>query len=147
MKLERWNPLRELEDMSDRLNRMFTGGFASASSERFTTPDWSPSCDICELPEEYLVKVELPEVKREDIKVSVEDGVMQIHGERRLEKEEKNRRYHRLERSYGSFARTFTLPQDVDDNRIKADFKDGMLMVHVAKGAASKPKAIDVKVA
>lgn len=146
MKLERWNPLRELEEMSERLNRMFTRGPMGTSSERFITADWSPSCDICELPEEYLVKVELPEVKKEDIKVTVEDGVMNIHGERRLEKEEKGKRYHRIERSYGSFARTFTLPHDVDDGKVKAEFKDGVLAVHVAKSAAPKQKAVDVKV-
>jgi HSP20 family protein len=95
---------------------------------------------------EYLIKVELPEVRKEDLKVTVEHGVLSIGGERRLEKEEKDRKYHRVERAYGSFMRSFTLPGDAEASKVSAEFKNGLLQVHVAKSEQAKPKTIDIKV-
>ena len=95
---------------------------------------------------EYLVKAELPEVKKEELKVTVEDGVLTISGERKFEKEENNKRYHRVERAYGSFARSFTVPDDADPANVHAEFKDGILNVRIEKAERAKPKTIDVKV-
>jgi HSP20 family protein len=93
------------------------------------------------------VKAELPEVKKEDVKVTIKEGVLTLEGERRQEKEEKNKKFHRVERSYGQFVRCFTMPEDADDKTVQADFKDGVLNVHLAKSATAKPKAVEVKVA
>jgi HSP20 family protein len=85
-------------------------------------------------------------MRKEDVKVTVENGVLTLSGERKLEKEEKGKRYHRIERAYGSFVRSFTLPDDADSDKVSAEFKDGVLKVHVAKSEAAKPKQIEVKV-
>jgi HSP20 family protein len=137
--------------MSARLNRIFSQPALSrttgeAGKDAMTAFDWAPSVDIAETPEEFLIKAELPEVKKEDVKVSVENGVLRLAGERKQEKEEKGRKYHRVERSYGSFLRTFTLPDNVDDTKVHAEFKDGVLNVRLPKTEKAKPKAIEVKV-
>lgn len=146
MSLVRWNPFQELEEMSDRLNRLVRRSNPSDVQEALTVADWSPTVDIAETVEEYVVKAELPEVKKEDVKISVEDGVLNIQGERKQEKEEKGKKFHRVERSYGQFMRSFTLPDDVDASKIHADYKDGLLSVHLIKNAKAKPKSIEVKV-
>jgi HSP20 family protein len=148
MTLVRWDPFRELEDMSERLNRVFTrpASRTSGGKEQLTVADWIPTVDISETDGEYLIKAELPEVKKEDVKVTVEDGVLTLQGERRQEKEEKDKRYHRVERSYGSFVRSFTLPESVDESGVKAEYKDGVLNLHLPKSEKVKPKAIEVKV-
>jgi len=143
-----WNPFRELDEMQNRLSRIL-GGTASRTGngrEDLTVAAWAPLVDITEDDKEYLIKAELPEVKKNDVKVRVEDGVLYISGERNLEKEEKGKRYHRIERAYGSFTRTFSLPEDADAQQVNAEFKDGMLIVHVAKDKNARPKAIEVKV-
>jgi len=144
----RWDPFRELEDMSERLNRMFNrpAGRSTGGKETITVADWIPTVDVAETDAEYLIKAELPEVKKEDVKVTVEDGVLTISGERRHEAEEKGKKYHRVERSYGSFVRSFALPDHVDDAKVKAEYKDGVLQLHLPKSEKAKPKAIDVKI-
>ncbi len=145
MSLVRWNPFSELEDVSHRLNRFF-GKTAPDQSGAMTAFDWAPSVDVLETAEEFQIKAELPEVKKEDIKVSVDEGVLRIEGERKHEKEEKGKRYHRVERSYGSFLRTFTLPENVDSSKVRAEYKDGLLNVRVPKSEKAATRAIDVKV-
>jgi HSP20 family protein len=93
-----------------------------------------------------LIKVDLPEIKREEIKVTVENGVLVLSGERELEKEEKGRKYHRIERAYGSFGRTFSLPDNADAEKVNAEFNDGVLKLHIAKREAARPKQIEVKI-
>jgi HSP20 family protein len=115
--------------------------------ETLTVADWSPTVDISETDGEYLIKAELPEVKKDDVKVTLEDGILTIHGERRREKDEKTTKYHRVERSYGSFVRSFSLPDQVDENGVKAEYKDGMLNLRIPKSEKAKPRAIEVKVA
>ncbi len=150
MTLVRWDPFRELEDMSDRLNRMFSRsalpGTHGNGKETMVVADWAPSVDISETDGEYQIKAEIPDVKKEDVKVTLEDGVLTIQGERKHEKEEKGKKYHRVERSYGSFARSFTLPDLVDEEKVKAEFKDGVLNLQLPKSEKAKPKAIEVKV-
>lgn len=109
--------------------------------------DWIPTVDISETDGEYLIKAELPEVKKEDVKVTVEDGVLTLYGERRQDKEEKGTRFHRVERSFGSFVRSFTLPESIEEGGVRADYKDGVLNLHLPKSEKVKPKAIEVKVA
>lgn len=148
MTLVRWDPFRELEEMSDRLNRVFSRpALRTNGKENLTVADWTPTVDISETDGEYLIKAELPEVKKEDVKVTVENGVLTLQGERRQEKEEKGKKFHRVERSYGSFVRSFALPESVDDSAVKAEYKDGVLNLHLPKSEKVKPKAIEVKVA
>jgi HSP20 family protein len=148
MNIIRWNPLRELEDMQSRLNRVF--GEAPArppEGNGVFFADWAPPVDIQETEKEYLIKAELPEMKKEDVKVEVLEGVLTIEGERSQEKEEKGKKFHKVERSYGKFVRQFALPREVDAAKVQAEYKDGVLNVHLPKTAEAKPKAIDVKVA
>jgi HSP20 family protein len=109
--------------------------------------EWAPLVDISEDDKEYLIKAELPEVKKDDVKVTVEDSTVTITGERKLEKEEKGKKYHRVERAYGSFGRSFSLPDDASPAKVTAEFKDGVLTVHLAKDEKAKPQHIEVKVA
>ena len=102
--------------------------------------------DIVEDNNEYLIKADLPEVKKSEISVTVENGLLKIRGERKYETEDKSRTYHRVERSYGKFERSFSIPGDADGTKISAEFKDGVLMVHLPKDEKAKPKAVDVKV-
>lgn len=148
--LTRWEPLRELDDLQNRLATLF--GRTSVrkngdKKEALTVAEWAPLVDITEDKNQYLIKAEVPEIKKENIKVSVQDNVLTITGERRYEKEEKDKKYHRMERAYGSFARSFTLPEDSDGEKVVAEFKDGILNIHMPKSQAAKPKSIEVKVA
>jgi HSP20 family protein len=136
MAMVRWNPLREIEDMQRRFDTLFgqTGGpLTLLGTERLAESDWTPAVDIAEGPEGYLINAELPDVRKEDVKLSIQDGVLMMTGERRAEKEEKNRRYYRVERSFGRFERSFTLPNAVDENKISASFSNGVLHVVVPK--------------
>jgi HSP20 family protein len=147
--LTRWDPFKELEEMQNRLSAMF-GRLPihkdGDKEESLTVAEWRPLVDIVEDEKEYLIKAELPEVKKEDAKVTVQDDVLTIAGERKYEKEEKGKKYHRVERAYGSFERSFTLPEDADASKITAEFKDGVLKVHLPKSEKVKPKSIEVKV-
>jgi HSP20 family protein len=118
----------------------------NGGKEALTVAQWSPLVDITEDEKEYLIKAELPEMKKEDVRLTVENDVLAISGERKFEKEEKGRKYHRVERAYGSFVRSFSLPEDADGSKVTADFKDGMLQVHLPKSEKAKPKAIEIKV-
>lgn len=147
--LTRWDPFKEMDDLHNRMTRLFGLAPARVSNggkEALTVAEWAPSVDITEDEKEYVLKADLPEVKKEDVKVSVENGVLSITGERKFEKEEKDKKYHRIERSYGSFLRSFTLPDAADGAKVSAEFKDGVLKVHLPKTEKSKPKTVEVKV-
>jgi HSP20 family protein len=148
-RLTRWDPFRELDEFSTRLSSFFGRSPLRPDGEKeetLTFPEWAPAVDITEDGQEYLIKAELPEIKREEVSVTVENGVLTITGERKLEKEEKGRKYHRVERAYGRFTRSFTLPEDAEGDKVSAHFKDGVLRVRVPKSEKAKPKAVDVKV-
>ncbi|MGZ4987793.1 MAG: Hsp20/alpha crystallin family protein [Limisphaerales bacterium] len=148
--LVRLDPFKEMEEIQNRLAKYFGGGptrLTDIKEEQMTLSEWTPSVDIIEDEKEWLIKADLPEVKKEDVKVSVENGALSITGERKLEKEEKDKKYHRVERAYGKFVRTFTLPEGADGTKVAADFKDGVLKVHLPKSEKAKAKAIEVKVA
>src|SRR5438128_10799028 len=144
--LTRWNQLKELEAL-----RLGLGGLLNRSpaqwpegqEEPLAVAEWSPLVDISEDDKEYLIKAELPEVKKEDVKVTAEEGTLTIMGERKFEKEEKNKKYHRVERAYGSFGRSFSFPDDASPGKVRAEFKDGVLTVHLAKVAKSNTQQVE----
>jgi HSP20 family protein len=142
-----WDPVRELNELQNRFQSLFGRAALSAGSgeETLSLADWAPVADICEDDKEITIKAELPGLKREDVKVTVEDGVLSISGERKTEKEEKNKKFHRVERSYGSFLRSFTLPEGADATKVNAEFSDGMLNVRLAKTPKAQPKSIEIK--
>jgi HSP20 family protein len=146
--LTRWEPWKELEAMERRLATLMGRPVArrEGETEALTVAEWAPLVDIVEEEKEYLIKAELPEMKKEEVKVTVEKRVLSLSGERKYEKEEKGKKYHRVERAYGSFLRSFTLPEDADGGKVTAEYKDGVLKVHIPKSAQAKPKAIEVKV-
>ncbi len=143
-----WNPFGELDEVQNRLGSFFGGRFPRFGNGNggLKLADWAPQVDITEDDKEYLVKADLPEMKREEIKVNVVEGVLSVSGERKAEKEEKNKKVHRIERSYGSFLRSFTLPEDANGAKVSAEFKDGVLKVHLPKSPVAKSNAIEVKV-
>jgi HSP20 family protein len=147
--LTHWNPFREMQDLQNRVLHALQGKSAVAGNgqqESITVAEWSPVVDITEDSAEYLIKAELPEIKREDVKVTVESGVLTLSGECRLVKEESGRKYHRVERAYGSFLRSFHLPEDADPGKVAAEFKDGVLQIHLPKKEAALPRQIEVKI-
>lgn len=145
----RWNPFKEIEEMEKRLLSFFgrTPVSTGDKKEAITVAEWSPLVDISEDEKEYLIKAEVPEMKKEEIKINVHDDVLAISGERKYEKEEKGKKYHRVERAYGSFLRSFALPEDADGSKVNAEYKDGVLNVRLPKAEKAKPKAIEVKIA
>jgi len=143
MQLTRWNPFIELDEIQNRLNRLFVDKAVKTPNDAFA--DFMPAVDIQETDNEFIVKADLPDVKKEDVKVHLQDGVLAIEGERRLEKEETGKRFHRMEREYGKFVRRFAMPIEIDPEKVRAEFKEGVLNVVLPKAPAAKPKVIDVK--
>lgn len=148
MNLVKWDPFRELEDISNSLNRFFGRPLARTGADvgMLAEADWAPRVDITETDTAYLVKADIPGVNKEDVKVTIEAGMLSIRGERKQEKEEKGKKLHRIERSYGSFLRSFRLPDDADESAVKAEFKDGMLSVTVNKSAKAESKVKEISV-
>ena len=144
MAIVRWEPARELASMEiDRLNRMFTDFYGEA----FSRSAWVPAVDIYETDaHEVVLKAELPEMKREDVSVTFENGVLTLKGERKFEEETTKENYHRVERRHGTFSRSFTLPNTVDASRISAAYKDGILTIRLPQREEAKPKQIDVNI-
>ena len=148
LNLVKFHPSVQLEDVANRLNRIFgrTRPHDESSVEMLAMADWTPSVDIIENDAAYMLKAEIPGVHKEDVKVILQDGMLCISGERKSEKAEKNKIFHRIERFYGNFARSFKVPDDADQNSVKASFKDGMLNITLDKFATAKPKQISVSV-
>lgn len=146
MNLTNWEPFRDLEEFVNRMAPALTRWRGEIDGNGQAV-QWSPTADISETDREYIVRAELPGVARKDVKVTVEDGVLTLSGERLYEKEDKSERFHRMERFQGSFARSFSLPDCADASAISAESKDGTLTVHIPKAESAKPKAIEVKVA
>ncbi|KPK67267.1 hypothetical protein AMJ87_13620 [candidate division WOR_3 bacterium SM23_60] len=142
--LSRWGPFRDMLTLRDDMDRLFKSFFGQASEER--EGFWAPIVDIEEDNENILVNAELPGMKRDDIKVSVHGNTLSISGERKHEAETKDKTLHRIERSYGKFVRTISLPTDVKADKIKATYKDGVLTVSLPKPESAKPKQIDVEI-
>ncbi len=149
-KLITWNPLREMAEAQNRFNPFFLGGFPNRMGRgeipSLAVADWSPEIDISEDDHGYLLKADLPEMKKEDVKVTVDHGILSVSGERKSEKEDKKKKFHRIERSLGTFRRSFTLPQDTDSTKVTAEFRDGVLKVYLPTTAIERSKATQVKV-
>jgi HSP20 family protein len=145
-----WNPLREMEEAQNRFNPFFLAGFpnrmGSGEIHSLTVADWSPEIDISEDDRGYLLKADLPEMKKDDVRVTVEDGILCVSGERKSVKEDQKKKFHRIERSFGTFRRSFTLPEDADSTKVTAEFRDGVLKVHLPTTPIARSKAIEVKV-
>lgn len=148
MAVIRWTPFRELSTVQDRMNKLFEDVMKAPyrPDEGLSASAWAPAVDIYETDKEIVLKAELPEMLEKDIDIKVEDNVLSITGERRMEKEVKEENYHRIERAYGSFNRSFTLPRTVDREGIKAAYKDGVLKVTLPKKEEVKPKQIKIDV-
>ena len=145
MKLTKWDPFREIDDMFTKYlthsNRPSLG-----NQELLSSGDWAPRADIAETDLDFTIKVEIPEIKREDIKITIDNRVLNIRGERKREKEDKSVKYHRIERHYGSFLRSFSMPDNVAQEQIEAQFKEGVLTLRLPKTEKSKPKLIEIAV-
>jgi HSP20 family protein len=147
MSLIRWEPFKEADDALRRMGAMdFARWPRLFATNGDKAVEWSPVADISETEKEYVVKAELPGVKREDVKVMQDNGVLTIEGERKYEKDEKDEKTHRIERFFGSFTRSFSLPDDADAKNIRAETKDGVLNVHIPKLKLEKPKPVQIKV-
>ena len=140
--LMKWNPFAEFGTLHRELATLIDGRTSNSTA----VAEWAPVVDIIEDDTAYLIKAELPEVRKEDVRVQLEDGVLTLSGERRIEKEEKARKYHRVERAYGVYSRSFALPEDINPEKIDASYKDGVLTVSVAKSERAQPKKIAIRV-
>jgi HSP20 family protein len=144
-----WDPFREMDSLTSRMKDLFNLEHRdwSGGRELMSATDWAPSCDVSETEKQYRVQAELPNVKKEDVKVTLEDGVLTLQGERRDEKQKEGEKFHRRELSYGSFLRRFTMPDDGDEAKIEATFKDGMLEIVIPKNKfkPAKAKAIEIR--
>ncbi len=147
MSIVRWSPIRDMLNMQADMNRMFSTLFDRDLFETsLRSSAWDPAVDISESADSYEVTAELPGLSKDDVKISYEGGVVSIRGEKKQEKEDKSKNYHRIERSYGAFERSFRLPTHVDVNKIEAKFKDGVLTLHLPKAEEARPKEIPIKI-
>lgn len=148
MALVRWEPFKDLLSIHDRMNRLFEDTFyrGKGLEEELTKGTWTPSVDIFETQENIVLKAELPGLEQKDISIEVRDNTLTLRGEKKFEKEVKEENYHRIERSYGTFQRIFTLPDTVQQDKVKAKFKDGVLEINMPKLEKAKSKLIKVDV-
>ena len=144
MNLTVWDPFREMEALLDRYGRSSRKTLAKSDDKAFEVGDWMPQVDISETKEAFIVKAELPGVEKEDVNVNFENSVLTIRGEKKIETEDKKR--HRVECAYGSFIRSFTLPQTIKADKIEAVYKNGILNLTIPKAEEAKPKQIEVKI-
>jgi HSP20 family protein len=143
--ITRWRPFRNLSTLQDQVNRLFDGSFPRRAEDSALTT-WAPAVDIYETENELVIKADLPEISEKDLDVRVENNMLTIHGERKSEEKVKEENYLRVERTYGSFSRSFSLPNTVDPEKIHAEYKNGVLTVEIPKRAESKPKQVKVNV-
>ena len=147
MHLMRNDPFRDFENLSARFNRALTGPLSFESDgDGSVFGDWTPPMDIEESDREYLVRADLPAMRRDDVKIGIVDGVLTVEGERKHEKEERGKKFHRVERGYGRFVRKICVPSDVDQQKVTADFSDGVLNLHLPKSETAKPRTVDIRV-
>ncbi|MDI6701069.1 MAG: Hsp20/alpha crystallin family protein [bacterium] len=142
--IQKFSPFSELFDLRKEIDALFDDRFFGKMLQPYYESNWTPSMDISETDKEFFVTVELPGLKKEDINLSIDNNVLTIEGERKSEKEEKGKTFHRIERSYGKFYRSVTLPKKVDEDNIKASFKDGLLNITIPKVEKEKVKNIEI---
>jgi len=146
MAITKWDPFKDLMLLRDRMNRLFED---LVSSPRFEDSDlikstWSPAVDIYETENELVLTAELPGVEEKDVEIKIEDNTLALKGERKFEKETKEENYHRIERAYGSFFRSFSLPNYIDQDKIAAEYENGLLRIHMPKRAEVKPRKVKI---
>ena len=149
MAIVRWQPFRDLLATEREFDRIFREAFSPLFTERegeLSTRAWAPAVDIFETEDNIVLKAEVPGVEPKDVEVRVEDNTLYLKGERKFEKETKEENYHRIERSYGSFARSFALPNSIDGEKVAAEYKDGLLTLTLPKREEAKPKTIKINV-
>ena len=144
--LTRWEPFREFSTLQDRMNRLFRETQGNSQDESLTSSSFAPAVDVYEDEHNVTLKIEVPGIEEKDIDVRLENNTLTVHGERKIEKEEKEENYRRVERQYGSFTRTFNLPPTVDAEKVQADYDKGVLKITLPKKAEAKPKQIKVNV-
>ncbi len=142
--IQKFSSMGDLFDLRKEIDTMFDNRFFGGMLQRFSDQSWAPVMDIVESEKDFTVKVELPGMKKEDIKINIENNILSIEGERKTESEEKGKTFHRIERSYGQFYRAVSLPKHVDDAKIKAEFNDGLLTITLPKAETAKTKAIEI---
>ena len=151
MAIVRWNPMWDMMSMEREFNKVFNSlerkfGFGDSDNEEFENAIWMPMTDILEDDNKYYLNIDLPGIKKEDVKINYSNGQLSINGDRKQETIEKNAKFHRSERSYGKYYRSFTLPQKIKENEIDAEFKDGQLKISIPKSEEAKPKQLEIKV-
>ena len=147
MAITRWRPFRDLISIQDEMNRLFDDFFERpVTRPEWTGGVWCPCVDMSETKDNVIIKTEIPGMSKDDVKVSVQDNVLTLSGEKKQEKEEKDANYHRIERNHGSFSRSFTLPASVKPDKVKATYKDGVLNITLPKSEEVKPKEIPISV-
>lgn len=146
MAITKWDPFKDLMILRDRMNRLFEDLVTSPRFEdtEIMQSTWSPAVDIYETENELVLTAELPGIDEKDVEIKIEDNTLSIKGERKFEKETKEENYHRIERAYGSFFRSFSLPHYVDQEKISAEFENGLLRIHMPKKAEVKPRKVKI---
>jgi HSP20 family protein len=142
--LTRFQPLHDFPTLQDRINRVFRESYSGGQDESLTTSSFAPAVDVYEDEHKVSLKIEVPGIEEKDLDIRVENNTLSVHGERKIEKEEKEENYRRVERQYGSFTRTFNLPQTVDTDKVSANYDKGVLKITLPKKAEAKPKQIKV---
>jgi HSP20 family protein len=145
MSVSRWDPFQDMHSLREEMNRTFGRWLGREEQERAPAPRWAPAVDVTESSDAYRIDVEVPGLKPEDIEVTVDQGMLTVQGERRSEEETRDRQYHRIERRYGAFRRSITLPSHVDAEHIEASYDNGVLRLTVPKTEAAQPKRIQVQ--
>jgi HSP20 family protein len=145
MSISRWDPFQDLQSFRDEMNRTLNRWFSREEGDEPAPRRWMPALDVTETNDAYHIDIEVPGMRPEDINVTVDQGMLTVSGERRSEEEKDDRSYHRVERRYGSFRRSISLPRDVDATRVQASYDKGVLRLEIPKSEASQPKRIEVK--
>jgi HSP20 family protein len=146
MSIVKYDPFRDLRSLQDEVNRLFSMNFPrGGGQDEMMRGAWTPSVDIFENKDQIVLEAELPGMKPEDVDISIENNVLTIHGERKFEKKDEGDNFHRVERSYGSFTRSFTLPPTVSSENVSAEFENGVLHLTLAKREEAKPRRIEIK--
>jgi len=146
MRVIKWEPFRDVDDAFDRFVAETLRRWPRQTTEGQAALDWAPAADVSETEAEYLIKADLPEVRKEDVSITVQDGVLTLSGERRQEVRAENEKVHRVERAYGSFARRFALPENADEQSIRAESRDGVILIHIPKQKVVQPQPRQIEI-
>jgi HSP20 family protein len=146
MRVIKWEPFRDVDDVFDRFIAESLRRWPRPPAEGRAATDWAPAADVSETEGEYLIKADLPAVRKEDVSITVQDGVLTLSGERRQEKHTDDEKLHRVERTYGSFARRFALPENADEQAIRAESRDGVILIHIPKHKVEQPQPRQIEI-